>query len=131
MKILLALVIALLAIVIFNCTRHLWDRPKDTVDMLQKFDTIVKKGYALGEGGRIIELRENFVKVGFRNAKGEKAYMVKQRPDKEFRVLYTSTYDPDYQDLKFNHVYPDGTDQNEIIAQFEKEIAESLVPRKK
>ena len=48
--------------------------------------------------------------------------MVKQRPNNEFRVIYTSSYDRVYKDILFNHIYPDDYDQNEIVAEFEKEI---------
>lgn len=122
----MTLAIVLISILVLYClfsfTRHLWDKPKDSVNMTKKFDVIVKKGLSLGEDAKIIELRENFIKVGIRNHNGQKAYMVKQRPDNEFRVLYTSSYDPVYKDFKFNHVYPDDYDQNKIVEEFEKEI---------
>jgi len=130
MQIIITILAVLALILIVSFTRHLWDRPKDTVDMVKKFDTIIKKGYSLGEDSKLIELRENFVKAGVRNHNGEKAFMVKQRPGNEFRVIYICDYDPVYHDLRIEHVYPDSTDQNQIVAQFEKEIAESLQKRK-
>ena len=122
MAIIISIVAFLLLMALFIFTRHLWDHPKETVDMLEKFDVIIKKGLSLGEDARILELRDNFIKVGVRNQHGEKAIMVKQRPENEFRVLYTSSYDRIFKDFKFNHVYPDSFDQKEIVAQFEKEI---------
>jgi len=119
----------LILICAFVFTQHLWDKPKDTVDMMAKFDTIVKKGLSLGKRAKVIELRENFIKIGVRDKSGESAYMVKQRPGAEFRVMYILEYNKEYKDLKINHVYPDDADQNEILAQFDKEIAESLVKR--
>lgn len=129
MHILVSLLSVLLLICLFVLTRDLWDKPKDSVDMVKKFDVIVKKGLSLGEGARILELRDNFIKVGIRDHNGEKLFMVKQRRGNEFRVLYSSTYDRDYKDLKFNHVYPDSFDQNEIVAQFEREIKALSVKR--
>lgn len=129
MQIAISIIAFILLICLFVFTRGLWDKPKDTVDMVKKFDVIVKKGLSLGEDARILELRDNFVKVGIRNHNGEKAFMVKQRPGKEFRVLYSSIYDREYKDFKFNHVYPDSFDQNEIVAQFEKEIEALSVKR--
>ena len=120
-------ILVLAAILAF--TGHLWDRPKDTVDMMKKFDVIVKKGLSLGDDAKILELRENFIKVGIRNHTGEKAFMVKQRPGNEFRVLYNCAYDSVYKDFKFNHVYPDSYDQNKIVAEFEKEIEALSVKR--
>lgn len=131
MKIIIFIVAVLLIIALIAYTRHLWDRPKDTVDMIKKFDTILQKGYTLGEGGRLLELRENFIKVGVRDHNGEKAYMIKQRPGNEFRVIYNSEYDPEFQDLNIQHIYKDDEDQNKILEQFEKEISEALVARKK
>lgn len=119
--------LALICIIVF--TRHIWDKPKETIDMIATYDIILKKALSLGPNAKLIELRENFVKAGIRNQNGEKAFMVKKRPGNEFRVLYISKYDKDYEDFKFNHVYTDGADQNEIVAQFEKEIKESLVKR--
>lgn len=129
MEIIIGIVSALLLICIFIFTRHFWDKPKDMVNMMEKFDIIVKKGLSLGENARILEIRENFIKIGQRDHTGEKAFMVKQRPGNEFRVLYTQSYDKEYKDFKFNHVYPDTADQNEIVAQFEKEIESRLVKR--
>jgi len=120
--------IAIICIIVF--TRSLWDRPKDTVDMMKKFEAIVNKGLELGSGAKILELRTNFIKVGKRDHTGEKAYMVKQRPGNEFRVIFICEYDSEYKDLRIEHVYPDTADQKEIIAQFEKEIEQSLVKRK-
>jgi len=121
----------LLFILVFVFTRHYWDRPKDSVDMIKKFDVILKKALSMGEDAKLIELRENFVKAGIRNHNGEKAFMIKQRPGNEFRVMYICNYDSVYEDLKIEHIYPDNTDQNVIVAKFEKEISESLVKRKK
>lgn len=127
------IVYSILGVILFIClvvfTRHIWDRPKDSVDMMKKFDVIVKKGLSLGEDAKILELRENFIKIGVRNHTGEKFYMVKQRSGEEFRVIYEQSYDKEYKDLKFNHVFPDSADQNKIIAQFEKEIAAKNVKR--
>lgn len=130
MKLAIFLIILLVLFAIFTFTRHFWDRPKEGVDMVKKFDTIVKKGISLGDGGRILELRDNFIKVGVRNQNGEKALMVKQRPNNEYRVLYTRSYDPVYKDLKFNHVFPDSANQEEIVSQFEKEIESRSEKRK-
>ena len=130
MKVLLFLIAILVFIVVCVFLRPLWEKPKDTVDMIKKFSTILEHAYAIENDGRLLELRDNFVKVGTRNANGQKAFMVKQRPGNEFRVLYESRYDRDYQDFKFNHVYPDGYDQNQIIEEFEEEIKANLVKRK-
>jgi len=123
----------LLAVLVFVCivvfSRHIWDKPKNTVDMIKVYDTIIKKALSIGENARLLELRDNFIKVGVRDQNGEKAFMVKQRPDQEFRVLYISKYDKEYEDFKIQHVYLDGHDQDKIVEQFEKEIAESLVKR--
>lgn len=130
MKLAIFLIILLVLFAIFTFTRHFWDRPKEGVDMVKKFDTIVKKGISLEDGGRILELRDNFIKVGVRNQNGEKAFMVKQRPNNEYRVLYTRSYDSVYKDLKFNHVFPDSANQEEIVSQFEKEIESRSEKRK-
>lgn len=129
MKVAVILILIVVFIGVIAFTRHLWEKPKDTIDMIKKFDIIVKKGLSLSDEARILELRENFIKVGIRNHTGEKSFMVKQRPGNEFRVIYNSIYDRVYKDLKFNHVYPDSADQNQIVAQFEKEIKELSVKR--
>lgn len=129
MTVLYCLVAALVLILIIVFTRHFWDKPKEGVNMLKKFDTILKHAYAIENDGKLIELRENFVKAGTRNANGEKAFMIKQRPGNEFRVLYVCYYDKTYRDFKFNHVYPDDYDQNKIIEEFEAEIKSKLVKR--
>jgi len=120
-------ILAFICIFVFASARL--RRPDDSVDMMAKFEPIVKKGLSLGKRAKVIELRENFIKIGVRDKSGESAYMVKQRPGGEFRVMYILEYNREYKDLKINHVYPDNADQNEILAQFEKEIAESLVRR--
>lgn len=120
-------VLALILIVVF--TRNLWDKPKDTVDMAKKFETVLKLGYSLGQESKVLETRENFIKVGVKNLNGEKAVMVKQRPGNEFRVIYNVIYDAEYEDFKIEHVYKDDADQNEIVDQFRKEIKDSLVKR--
>lgn len=129
MLILYCLVAALALILVIVFTRHIWDKPKESVNMLKKFDTILKHAYAIENDGKLIELRDNFVKAGTRNANGEKAFMIKQRPGNEFRVLYVSYYDKTYRDFKFNHVYPDDYDQSKIIEEFEAEIKSKLVKR--
>lgn len=130
MKLLILLLAILALIIVLTFTRHLWEKPKDKVDMIKKFDTIIQHAYSIENDGRLLELRDNFVKVGTRNANGQKAYMVKQRPGNEFRVLYECRYDREYCDFKFNHVYPDSFDQSKIIEEFEKEIKSNLVKRK-
>lgn len=130
MKILIFLLAVLAFVVICVFTRHLWEKPRNTVDMVKKFSTILEHAYSIENDGRLLELRENFVKAGTLNANGQKAFMVKQRPGKEFRVLYECRYDREYRDFKFNHIYPDGFDQNKIIEEFEKEIKANLVKRK-
>lgn len=130
MKLLIFLLAILAIIVILVFTRNFWEKPKESVDMMKKFKTIIEHAYTIENDGRLLEIRDNFVKAGTRNANGQKSFMVKQRPDNEFRVLYECRYDRNYHDFKFNHVYPDGFDQNEIIEQFEKEIKASLVKRK-
>lgn len=129
MKIAIIIIVIIALICLFEFTRSIWDKPKDTVDMMKKFETIVNAGLALGDTAKVIELRENFIKVGRRDQKGEKSYMVKQRPHNEFRVIFIREYDAELKDVKIEHVYPDTADQKEIIAQFEKEIKASEIKR--
>lgn len=129
MKLLLFLSAIVAVIIICVIASHFWEKKKDTVDMTKKFKTIIDHAYAIENEGRLLELRDNFIKVGTRNANGHKSYMIKQRPGNEFRVIYQSRYDRDYEDIKFDHVYPDDYDQNKIIEEFEKEIEATRVKR--
>ena len=128
---LLTFLLAIVAfLLIISFTRKFWDKSKESVDMLEKFDTIIKHAYSIENNGRLLELRENFVKAGTKDANGQKYFMVKQRPGNEFRVLYECNYDREYQDFKFDHIYPDNYDQNKIIEEFEEEIKARRVSRK-
>ena len=77
MKLLILLLAILALIIVLTFTRHLWEKPNDKVDMIKKFNTIIQHAYSIENDGRLLELRDNFVKVGTRNANGQKAYMVK------------------------------------------------------
>lgn len=130
MRVLIFLLAILAFLVIAFTTYSIWSRNRYKVDMLKKFDTIIKHAYSIEDDGRLLELRDNFVKAGTRNANGQKAFMVKQRPGKEFRVLYECRYDREYHDFKFNHVYPDNYNQENIIEEFEREILARRIRRK-